>query len=312
MNNTTLVEEPALAPFEDSSDLLDDVEALRARAKRDGYLFFRQLLPKADVLRVRDDLFSILVNEGSLDGELGREGRIDREHVDAIPAREMRLDIGISEKAYVAVQRSQAMHVLPHHPSLIALYTRLFGEEVFVHPRHIVRCMTGHPALRPTPPHQDFPLIQGSQNTWTAWFPLDDTPMEQGPLTILRGSHVNGYVPVAPAEGAGQIGALLCRDEDDWVGGGFEAGDVLTFPSLTVHRAVKATTKERIRLSMDVRYQPSSEPIEQRSLTNHSEVDWATIYENWPTEDMKYYWLATSPHLSPWDESYIQPGQRIC
>ncbi|MFE7845286.1 phytanoyl-CoA dioxygenase family protein [Microbacterium sp. NPDC057407] len=296
--------------FTDATTLLGDPLALREQAARDGYLFFRGLLPRSAVEDVRADIARVLTDDGTLSDQ--DSGEVNRETVDSIPSTAMRLDIGVSEASYVRIQQVESLHLLPHHPTLVGLYEQLFGESVFVHPRHIVRAMTGHPALRPTPPHQDFPLIQGSQNTWTAWFPLADTPLSRGPLSVLRGSHREGYIPIAPAEGAGLIEALLCRDEDDWITGAFEAGDVLTFPSLTVHRAVPATDRAHIRLSMDIRFQPASEPIEARSLTNHSDRDWEEIYADWTSTDMQYYWRADKPSISPWDASLIQPGQRIC
>ncbi len=72
------------------------------------------------------------------------------------------------------------------------------------------------------------------------------------------------------------------------------------------------TRRERVRLSMDVRFQPASEPIEVRSLTNHSDAPWEEIYAGWGDDDMQYYWREESPKLSPWDDSLLQPGRRIC
>lgn len=313
---TMTITNPSLAQtygaLEDSTLLLGDPLALRQKAQSDGYLFFAGLLPQDDVQRVRDDVYRTLVAEGTLRW-LGEEASfVNRDHIDNIPREQMRLDIGVSIDAYIAIQKCMSVHELPHHPKLIALYRDLFGEDVFVHPRHIVRAMTGHPALRPTPPHQDFPLIQGTKDTWTAWFPLDDCPVERGPLSVLRGSHKKGYLPIGAAEGAGGLEALLCDTDDDWLTGGFRAGDVLTFPSYTVHRAVPASTSQRIRVSMDVRFQAASEPIEAKSLTNHSEAEWEQIYVDWPSTAMQYYWKASTPRLSPWDDSFIQPGQRIC
>lgn len=86
----------------------------------------------------------------------------------------------------------------------MALYRTLFGKEVLVHARHIGRMITAHPSVFPTPPHQDFPLIQGSSNTWTCWFPVGDCPVEMGGLTVMRGSHHYGYLPIQPAKGAGE------------------------------------------------------------------------------------------------------------
>jgi predicted TIM-barrel fold metal-dependent hydrolase len=303
----------ALAVLHDSSALLGDRAALLTRAQRDGYLFFRGLLPRQSVLEVRHDVLSQLDAHGWIQkGTRLDDGIIDEAAINEVPEDELRADIGISAQGYTDVQRVHSMHRLPHHPALMALYRTLFAEDVFVHPRHIVRVMTSHRALVPTPAHQDFPLVQGSQTTWTAWFPLGDCPLELGPLVILRGSHMNGYLSVRQAAGAGGLSAQLCDGETDWAGGDFAAGDVLTFPSLTVHKALAPLTKRRVRLSMDVRYQPASEPIEAKSLTNHAGVDWDDIYLGWDTEDLQYYWNGTTPRLSPWDDSLLQPGRRIC
>lgn len=297
----------------DSTPLLQDADALAARAEVDGYLYFRGLLPRDSVIEVRRNILEVLDSEGWLAGGHDLiDGVIDDDAINLVPEDQMRLDIGISRRAYVKVQQVQSMHRLPHHPAFLSFYRQFFNEEPFVHPRHIVRVMTSHASLRPTPPHQDFPLVQGSQNTWTCWFPLGDCPRDLGPLSILRGSHRQGYLPVSAAEGAGGIGAQLCDDEDEWLSADFQAGDVLTFPALTVHRALPPQDRQRVRLSMDIRFQPASEPIEARSLSNHSDQDWAEIYAGWDSDDIQYYWKEESPRLSPWDQTLMQPGRRIC
>jgi hypothetical protein len=40
------------------------------------------------------------------------------------------------------VQKQESFHCLPHHPRLLALYQTLFGGEVLVHARHIMRLVT--------------------------------------------------------------------------------------------------------------------------------------------------------------------------
>lgn len=294
----------------DSSNLLADPPALRDRAANDGYLFFRGLLPREDVLHARNAILSVLARRGWV--REGAEGLLNSDAVASIPDDEMRTDIGISADGYRSIQQVPEVHSLPHHPRLLAIYERLFQGRPFVHPRHIIRAMTDHRTLHPTPPHQDFPLVQGSQNTWTAWFPLGDCGRELGSLCVLPGSHERGYIPINPAAGAGAIAAQLCRGEDNWTGADFAAGDVLTFPAFTVHRASAPTDRSRIRLSMDVRYQPADDPIEARALENHSGAPWAEIYDGWDSEAFQYYWDESTPRVSPWDDSLVQPGQRIC
>jgi ectoine hydroxylase-related dioxygenase (phytanoyl-CoA dioxygenase family) len=208
------------------------------------------------------------------------------------------------------------MHRLPHTRALVGLVETLLGEEVFVHPRHIMRAMTPHPANKPTPPHQDFAFIQGSTRTWTAWFPIGAGPLDLGPLMVLRGSHRKGFIPWGTGyEGWMSSGTQLCENETDWVGGDYEAGDVLLFTAYTVHRGLPPTNRSEIRLSLDIRYQPASDVIEEKSLTNHSEHDWDEVYEGWPAEyaDLMYYWKPKDFEFSGWDESLLQPGiRRVC
>jgi ectoine hydroxylase-related dioxygenase (phytanoyl-CoA dioxygenase family) len=237
---------------------------------------------------------------------------LDRAALLAVREADMRTDIGITHAAYDDVQKRESVHRLPHHPALIALYRTLFGREPLVHPRHIVRLPTPHPAMTPTPPHQDFPLIQGTANTWTCWFPVGDCPRTLGGLTVLRASHKLGYLPIRPSLGAGLIASELCPGEDEWVEGDFETGDVLTFPSLTVHKALPSQFRDRIRLSMDVRYQPADEPVEARSLLPHCGLTWEQIYADWEADDLKYYWERVETTPAPWDPALLQPSRRLC
>lgn len=299
--------------FLDSTALLSDPDALRHRAETEGYLFFRGLLPTCDILRVRADILAIVEQYGWRQAGQGPHGGlIDIAAVNRVPEHEMRLDIGVSHAAYDDVQKLESMHRLPHHPRLLALYRTLFGGAVLTHPRHIARVVTSHAALAPTPPHQDFPLVQGTPQTWTCWLPLGDCPRALGGLTVLRASHRSGCLPIQKTRGAGNLAALLCPGEDNWVEGDYCAGDVLTFPSFTVHKALPSHKPDQIRLSLDARYQPASEPIESRALQPHCALPWDEIYAGWEADDLKYYWRASAPALAPWDDILTQPGQRVC
>ncbi len=47
------------APFVDSTPLIADPVALRQRGEEDGYLFFRQLLPKEPLRELRQQFLAI-------------------------------------------------------------------------------------------------------------------------------------------------------------------------------------------------------------------------------------------------------------
>lgn len=298
----------------DSMPLLHDGDALRQRGIADGCLFFKQLLPADDVMRVRADLLGVVGRHGwrkANQDPMG--GAIDLDRLNRVPDDEMRTDIGVSLAAYRDAQRLESVHRLPHHPNLLSLYRALFDRDVLVHARHIVRMVTGHRAIHPTPPHQDFPLIQGTSNTWTCWFPIGHCPRTLGGLTVLRGSHRLGVVPVVSAKGAGGIATQLCPGETDWLEADFAAGDVLTFPSYTIHKALRCQQKDQIRLSFDVRYQPIDEVVEPMSLRPHVDLEWDEIYANWASDELKYYWRSLPLRLSTFDDNLLQPGaRRIC
>jgi len=294
-------------------DLLHDSEALRQRAQEDGYLFFKGLLPRQEILDLRKDFLSVVDRYGwRKPGQDALGGEMDLDLLNMVPDEQIRSDIGVSEAAYKDVQKLESFHRFPHHDRLKALYKELFQDEVLVHPRHIARMVTGHRVMVPTPPHQDFPAIQGSTNTWTAWIPLGDCPRSMGGLSVLRSSDRLGYVPITLSKGAGGVAAQTCPWETDWAETDFEAGDVLTFPSLTIHKALRCQHRQFIRLSMDIRYQPKSEPVEIKSLYPHADIEWDDIYSNWVDDDLKYYWEKDSLTLDEWNPNLLQPSRRIC
>src|SRR5689334_12107987 len=55
------------APMRESNDILADVESLRARMADDGYLFFRGLLDRDEVLDARRFIMQKLADRGDLD-----------------------------------------------------------------------------------------------------------------------------------------------------------------------------------------------------------------------------------------------------
>ncbi|MCE0496370.1 MAG: phytanoyl-CoA dioxygenase family protein [Methylacidiphilales bacterium] len=299
--------------FFDATPLLDDPAALRNRAEQDGYLFFKHFLPTEPLLELRRQMLEICAQRGWLaPGHDLTEGVIDEAAINQVPPEQMRSDIGVSNEAYHAVQKLELFHTIPHHPKLLSLYRNLFGKEVIPHPRHIARMITCHRTVSPTPPHQDFIHIQGTPKTWTCWFPLGHCPREMGSLTVLRGSNHNGAVSVKPAKGAGDLATILCPHEIDWVEGDFELGDILTFNSCTVHRALRSQHRNRIRLSCDIRFQALDEEIHEASLKPHGEYAWDDLYQGWKNPEVQYYWKNHELRLSAWQEKIHWQKERMC
>lgn len=273
-----------MKPFTDSTDIVADADALQARAREDGYLYFRGLLPRQAVLDVRRDFIDMLADLGWL--KAGTEP-------DACIAGRPSTVEG-QEEFYPAFMRFQQMyrfHKLSTHPALLAMYDTLFGEPTLAHSRNIARIM--FPDTPTTPPHQDYLHIRGTPETWTAWIPLGDLPFEMGGLSILPGSHKLELLPTKSMPGAGGKGIDDPRLNATWLTGEFKTGDVLTFHSHCIHASLPNQTPDRMRLSVDYRYQPMSEPVDTRSLLPHfGRFGWDYVYANWPEDTAadQYYW----------------------
>ena len=151
-------------------------------------------------------------------------------------------------------------HALQHHPALVGLLEKLFDGPVLPHPRLIGRTIFPKRESFTTPPHQDFIPIQGTAETYTAWFPLHDLPPTMGGLEVAAGAHRGGVYNFQPALGAG---GLAITDSFEWTGGPFAQGDVLFFHSMMPHRGVP-NTGEQLRLSIDARYQRVADPNRPR------------------------------------------------
>lgn len=301
-------------PLDDSTPLLADPAALRAKADRDGVLFFRGLLPADEVQRAESELMAVIAGAGLVaDDSTPEVPLVNVEAYDALVSGGDYMDTGLSKELYRAIQTSEAFHALAITPGLLAMYRSLFDGPVLAHPRNIARVqIPGTVVNYATPAHQDFIFIQGNPQTWTAWAPLRDTPMSVGGLTVLRGSHKIGVLDYGKAQGAGGLEAYICGLDYEWMQGDYVAGDVITFNSQTVHKALPNQTQQ-IRLSADYRYQPTNLPVVRASLEPHVEVGtWEELYEGWSDNYPKYYWQAEELVLSELDPLLRWQKEHIC
>jgi len=293
-----------MKPFTDSSDLLSDSDALAARVQRDGYLFVKGLLPRETVVDLRRQFLEIAAEADWL--------KPDRAVTDAIA--EPSVACADPEAAYVAVlkrlYRLEALHALKHHPAIVRLFERVFGEPVLVHPMVIPRNIFPERLDLTTPPHQDFVHIQGTPDCYAVWIPLSDCPVEMGGLQIAEGSHTQGVHDFRVSSGAG---AMEVADplNGQWVGGDFAAGDVVIFHSMAVHRGAPNLT-DRLRQSVDARYQRASEPIVEASLSPYAGTGtWEEIYVGWSSDELKYYWRSQNPRFAEFDRQYYDQRDRM-
>jgi ectoine hydroxylase-related dioxygenase (phytanoyl-CoA dioxygenase family) len=285
-------------PMYEANELLGNTAAIRQRLNSDGYLLFRNIIPVERLLELRDQITEILAELGWI------KGGPERMAAKAIcrPRREGQPKFF---KAHDRIVRLEALHSLAHENNLMNVMRQALGETVFPHPLSIVRLIFPDSPELATPPHQDFPNNQGTPNLTAAWIPLGDCAISDGSLAILEGSHKYGVQPLKFHLGAGNRQAVLpdemraCR----WVGADFKAGDVVLFPSLTVHKSMENYNLENMRLSVDFRYQLEGEALTEGCLRPHFDrVSWEEIYGDWKSDEFKYYWKKKDYVVVPWNE----------
>ncbi len=264
-----------------SNELLGNQEKLRARVSEDGYLFFRGLLDRSDVLAAREEVLR----------RLDAAGKIDQSYpvLDGIPAADV-TDGFIHSLA----ADNEPLEKVVFHGSMISFYEQFLGGPV----RHFdyIWLRAKKPGTADaTPPHYDVVFMgRGTKHLYTSWTPLEDVPLEKGGLMILEGSHrlsevrntygqldVDTYCTNRSEAKEIESGAKQWEERvnggkysDDalavrealggrWLSADFHAGDVLLFGMYTMH-ASSDNHSRSYRLSTDSRYQLASEPVDER------------------------------------------------
>lgn len=290
--------------FPEHNGLLDDPQGMRRQMEEDGFLFFRGLAPGDEVTALRRQILEVLDRYGWIAPQTDLMDGIAHP---AAEGMEPFCGVGVPPEAYGDVQKLEPFHRLAHHENIVGMLGRLFDESVLVHALKIGRLMIPAKANAPTPAHQDHIFIQGTKTVYTCWMPLGVCPRELGGLSLLRGSHKLGILPVREAEGAGGRHVIFDDGlEQEWFETDFGLGDVLVFHSLTVHKSIPNLTQNSIRLSVDYRYQPPSLPIDEKSITPHCSVlPWEEIYAGWESQDLQYYWRDYDLEFREYDGSLV-------
>lgn len=295
------------AEFRVSNDAIDDDIELRRRIGADGYVFFRKLqdpdrlwkLRLAMLAKIRDGGW--LLDDSILDDGIADVTRRctegDREYTDV----------------YHEVYKLQSFHEAAHWPEVLDMMRKVVGDAVLPHPQKIARIWFPKFTDHTTPAHQDFVHFQGSYDTYTCWTPVGDCPIELGGLAILPGTHKhNSVFDHHFSLGAGSLSVDSAHKEGEWVTTNYEIGDCLIFHSLTLHQALPNLTTDKMRVSLDNRYQSVGESISDGQLQPHlngiSPLTWEEVYAGWSSLELQYYWRNVATSVVANDPSYKERG----
>ena len=293
-----------MEPFLDSRDVMDNGPALAERMERDSYLLITGLLPTEPVQSLRMKLLEIARDAGWIRADRPLEDGIADQNGFCVDPEPEFLSV------FSRMNKLPEYHALPHHPNIIRLLERMLGDTVMPHANIIGRNIFPQHDAVTTPPHQDGISIQGTLDTYTGWIPFSDVLAEMGGLGIACGSHKDGPQDIRPAMGAG--GLQVAEEIDyDWVNSPLKQGDVLFFHSMTVHKGLPCKG-DRLRQSIDARYQRVSDPISPGSLLPYrAPKNWEEVYADWPTDELKYYWRKWDLKVVDYDFAYLHKRARM-
>ena len=286
-----------------SNDAIDDADELRRRMKDEGYLFFRKLQDPDKLWALRLEILEVIREGGWL--------KAGTNLADGIADLSQRCTEGDGQytDVYHEVYKLESFHQAGHWPELLETMHKIIGNTVFPYPHKIARLWFPQYTDHTTPAHQDFVHFQGNYETYTCWTPVGDSPIELGGLSILPGSHKQNTVfDHHFSLGAGALSVDTEERSGDWVTTNYEIGDTLIFHCLTLHRALPNLTPDRLRVSLDNRYQalglPLADTMLEPHLYNFSEISWDKIYQGWQSDDLQYYWKDLDFPVIPKDFSF--------
>ena len=225
----------------DSTSLLNDQGGLRRRLAGDGYLFFRGLLPAAEVRAAGAAVLDRLRSGGWAD---------DR-GIPALPPRAVNSMDALADPAFRAAMSGAAFNRLPYLPPLRAVIRGVLGPRAFSYPAKVLRAVYPEdPRARPRGRyiHYDYG-VSGVQDMLTSWIPLMDIPAPIGGLAVRPGGHLGP--PGRPRP--------LSVTEPGWATTTYQPGDVIIFHCLTPHAALP-NRGSALRISGDFRWQRAGQP----------------------------------------------------
>lgn len=241
---------PDLRELNVSNQLLGDLRALQAAWERDGYWFFRDVLDKDVIARVRKTYLSYLVDLGAVKLADNQEGYVVAD-VSRVPT-----GAGVNTTR-LNDQRIERM--ITTAPTINAFFNKLFGCDPFWIPFTVHRTVApnadkGLPRLEFI--HHDSVYNEGLMFL-ICWIPLDVIEPTTGGLALVEGVHRS---PSLHRKDGMKIHPIQQTDvpADRWRGTTYRPGDVLLMGLDTPHSGITNRSRDRFRLSMDTRIMPSN------------------------------------------------------
>ena len=252
-----------------------DHAALWQRLRTDGYLWLRDHIPADVVLTFRRFYFEALASTGLVDASDPGLGLAGGTELDRAALRRVLFDEIIPSPEYEA---------LCTHPAIRDWFAWLLEDDVHLHRRKILRhTQPGENGIgTATQAHYDLVYLrEGSDRVLSMWIPLGDCPVTRGGLVYLEGSH--HWVMAEEREGrlkrpaqtmTADLPGLADEHDARWLVADYRAGDVVVHSAHIVHAALDNVDPNGVmRLSTDIRYQRTTDPIDWRWQEHWNDQD---------------------------------------
>ena len=264
---------PPMREFNVSNTLLGNRAALDAAWERDGYWFFRDMLDKEAVDRLRAVYLKVLNELGVIEPGRTDAAIYNGANLDNYPIRN---DGQLHADPLLALN---PMRAFVAEPTVRDFFTRLLGDEPYFVPN------TEYHAV---PPRQDrgrnrfnFLHQDGANNKGlplkVCWIPLALIDDEIGGLALTEGLHKprpNDFP--RPPEGIAQ-GVIPA---DAWRRTTYRPGDLLVFSMESPHSGLANYSDRYFRLSVDVRVMKKSENVPMVGKVDAVDAGTITICAN--------------------------------
>ena len=243
---------PEIYPLKTHNHLISNTEALGNAWETDGYWFFKNVLDKEAVARLRGKYVDELEDLGFVYSDSNQPSknsvRYNGASLDNFP------------RSMQPLQPKRLWIPFVQEKPINGFFTHLLGEEPFWLP--IIEYRAVPPEKRASGTsrigglHQDAPF--SSVPYRICWIPLTDIEPDMGGLALAEGRSepINRHVN-ASGEFTYEI-PLSALPEDCWRSGPYEAGDLLMLNYWTPHTPL-ANDSEFFRLSIDVRLEPDAD-----------------------------------------------------
>jgi ectoine hydroxylase-related dioxygenase (phytanoyl-CoA dioxygenase family) len=241
-----------LGELNTSNHLLGNRAALQAAWDRDGYWFFRNVLDREVMNQLREAWMEFLHRQGLIDQDVN-ENRYNHSGFENKSLKPADLE-------RVLEFNSRKIHkLLTDNPKVNATMKEILGDDPFWLPQTEYRA--NPPGCDPAKgrliyPHQDGFYSRGLEMK-ICWIPVDRVDRDTGGCAWLEGAH-NG--PILHDLGNPPLFPISAdaMPRQGWKTAVFEPGDLVIFHLNTPHCGLTNISRDRFRLSFDIRVTEAS------------------------------------------------------